>query len=236
MINWSDNHHKNCCIQLRNGGWLGRGLEAVRGSQRVYLEAYTSVLLAPKEQLVSVRSGYSWRKTILVGPFEHAMPRHPQVETARNRLMVAAPWAQEAFYGKAIIIADREMVESNSDDILAGAAESDVSFLVVGDPFGCHKYSPTSWSCLANVCTSHLLIWLYTGAVCHIREHLIRQIWHFLGRATTHTDLELRARKLGIPVRTIHNASIMNAVGVCGLQLYRFGEVRTLPRQLKRVF
>lgn len=46
-----------------------------------------------------------------------------------------------------------------------------------------------------------------------------------LDRATTHTDLELRARALGIPVRIVHNASIMNAVGVCGLQLYRFGEV-----------
>jgi diphthamide biosynthesis methyltransferase len=46
-----------------------------------------------------------------------------------------------------------------------------------------------------------------------------------LCRATTHTDLELRARDLGIPVKIIHNASIMNAVGVCGLQLYRFGEV-----------
>ena len=45
-------------------------------------------------------------------------------------------------------------------------------------------------------------------------------------RATTHTDLELRARRAGIPVRVVHNASIMNAVGVCGLQLYRFGEVR----------
>ncbi len=31
---------------------LIRGLEAVRKSERVYLEAYTSVLLVPKEQLV----------------------------------------------------------------------------------------------------------------------------------------------------------------------------------------
>ncbi len=44
-------------------------------------------------------------------------------------------------------------------------------------------------------------------------------------RATTHTDLELRARALNIPTKVIHNASIMNAVGACGLQLYRFGEV-----------
>lgn len=47
-------------------------------------------------------------------------------------------------------------------------------------------------------------------------------------RATTHTDLELRARALNIPTKVIHNASIMNAVGACGLQLYRFGEVITL--------
>ena len=46
--------------------------------------------------------------------------------------------------------------------------------------------------------------------------------------ATTHTDLQLRARTLGITVTVIHNASIMNAVGACGLQLYRFGEVRPL--------
>ena len=30
-----------------------RGLEAVKGSERVYLEAYTSLLLVPKETLVS---------------------------------------------------------------------------------------------------------------------------------------------------------------------------------------
>lgn len=48
--------------------------------------------------------------------------------------------------------------------------------------------------------------------------------------ATTHTDLQLRAREKGIPVRVIHNASVMNAVGACGLQLYRFGEVRQRDR------
>ena len=43
-------------------------------------------------------------------------------------------------------------------------------------------------------------------------------------RATTHTDLQLRARALGVAVRVVHNASIMSAVGACGLQLYRYGE------------
>lgn len=38
----------------------------------------------------------------------------------------------------------------------------------------------------------------------------------------------LRARALGIPSRVIHNASIMNAVGACGLQLYNFGQAVSL--------
>ncbi|KAL9950797.1 hypothetical protein ACROYT_G043359 [Oculina patagonica] len=42
--------------------------------------------------------------------------------------------------------------------------------------------------------------------------------------ATTHTDLVLRAHQLNIPYQVIHNASIMNAIGCCGLQLYNFGE------------
>jgi diphthine methyl ester synthase len=70
------------------------------------------------------------------------------------------------------------MVESGSDDILNFAKDSDVAFLVVGDPFG----------------------------------------------ATTHSDLRLRAHRMGIVVEVIHNASIMNAVACCGLQLYRFGQ------------
>ncbi|KAJ6257131.1 Diphthine methyl ester synthase [Drechslerella dactyloides] len=76
------------------------------------------------------------------------------------------------------VIAERELVESNSDTILHDAASKDIAFLVVGDPFG----------------------------------------------ATTHSDLLIRARERKIPVRTIHNASIMNAVGACGLQLYNFGQ------------
>lgn len=39
-------------------------------------------------------------------------------------------------YGKSIIVADRGMVEEKADDILLEARDSDVAFLVVGDPFG----------------------------------------------------------------------------------------------------
>ena len=93
-------------------------------------------------------------------------------------LMSASQEDLEDFYGKPVILADRELVESGSDTILEGADKDDVAFLVVGDPFG----------------------------------------------ATTHTDLVLRAKQQGVPVEVIHNASVMNAVGSCGLQLYNFGQ------------
>ncbi|OBA29109.1 Diphthine synthase [Hanseniaspora valbyensis NRRL Y-1626] len=42
--------------------------------------------------------------------------------------------------------------------------------------------------------------------------------------ATTHTDLILRCKQRNVPFEVIHNASIMNAAGACGLQLYNFGQ------------
>lgn len=90
----------------------------------------------------------------------------------------------EAFYGRQdLILADRDMVESDAQCIMEGAEHEDVAFLVVGDPFG----------------------------------------------ATTHSDLVLRAREQGIETKTIHNASILNAVGCCGLQLYNYGETVSIP-------
>ncbi|EMF12434.1 diphthine synthase [Sphaerulina musiva SO2202] len=84
-----------------------RGLEIVRRAERVYLEAYTAVLLVDKEQL-------------------------------------------EAYYGRSIIVADREMVESQSDAILDGAAEKDVAFLVVGDPFSATTHTDFALRCRQN--------------------------------------------------------------------------------------
>jgi len=119
-----------------------KGLEIVRKCERVYLEAYTSVLT------------YGGKAAL------------------------------EEFYGRSDLIeADRDLVESGADVILSNADSVDVAFLVVGDPFG----------------------------------------------ATTHTDLLLRAKERGIPTKSIHNASIMNAIGCCGLQLYNFGETVSIP-------
>ena len=47
--------------------------------------------------------------------------------------------------------------------------------------------------------------------------------------ATTHSDLFIRARERGIQTQVVHNASIMNAIGCCGLQLYNFGETISIP-------
>lgn len=45
-------------------------------------------------------------------------------------------FVQEEYYGRELILADRDMVEQEADEILKGADVSDVAFLVVGDPFG----------------------------------------------------------------------------------------------------
>lgn len=47
--------------------------------------------------------------------------------------------------------------------------------------------------------------------------------------ATTHSDLFLRAIELNIEVKVVHNASIVNAVGISGMQVYRFGEIVSIP-------
>lgn len=47
--------------------------------------------------------------------------------------------------------------------------------------------------------------------------------------ATTHTDLYLRCVERGVEVKVIHNASIVSAMGCCGMQVYRFGEIISIP-------
>lgn len=89
----------------------------------------------------------------------------------------------EEFYGVPIIVADREMVESQAEQIYKEAGESNIGFLVVGDP------------------------------LC----------------ATTHVDLILRAKCLGIKVEVIHNTSVMGAVASCGLPLYQYGYTVSIP-------
>ena len=54
--------------------------------------------------------------------------------------------------------------------------------------------------------------------------------------ATTHADLVLRARKVGIAVEIVHNASVLTAIAETGLQLYKFGPIASIPFPAKDFF
>ncbi len=47
--------------------------------------------------------------------------------------------------------------------------------------------------------------------------------------ATTHWDILQRAKENNIKTSVIHNASIINAVGATGLQVYKFGKTTSIP-------
>jgi len=47
--------------------------------------------------------------------------------------------------------------------------------------------------------------------------------------ATTHTELLIRCKELGVPTEVLHNASIQNVMGCCGFSSYRFGETVSVP-------
>ncbi len=47
--------------------------------------------------------------------------------------------------------------------------------------------------------------------------------------ATTHSDLWIRAKQKNIEIKFIHNASIISAVSVTGLQIYKFGKSCSIP-------
>jgi diphthine synthase len=46
--------------------------------------------------------------------------------------------------------------------------------------------------------------------------------------ATTHMDLYIRAKKKGIEVDIVNNASILTAVGIAGLELYKYGKTTSI--------
>jgi len=104
------------------------------------------------------------------------------LENYTSKLQVSKEKLEE-FYGKEVILANRELVEKKAEEILDKAKDKDVAFLVIGDIFG----------------------------------------------ATTHTDILLRAKKANIPVDFVHNASIINAIGITGLELYKFGKTTSIP-------
>ncbi len=62
--------------------------------------------------------------------------------------MVATTLAlQEEFYGRPVIVADRETVEQGGDDMLERARTEDIALLVVGDPFGATTHTDLCTRC-----------------------------------------------------------------------------------------
>ncbi|MBW2993303.1 diphthine synthase [Candidatus Woesearchaeota archaeon] len=53
--------------------------------------------------------------------------------------------------------------------------------------------------------------------------------------ATTHVDLMQRAKEKGIEVKIIHGASVVSAIGVTGLEVYKFGKITSIPFENKNV-
>ncbi|MEK6952167.1 MAG: diphthine synthase [Nanoarchaeota archaeon] len=53
--------------------------------------------------------------------------------------------------------------------------------------------------------------------------------------ATTHIDLFLRAKKRGIKIEVVNNASIINAIGITGLEVYKFGKITSIPFDNKNI-
>src|SRR3989338_7721878 len=53
--------------------------------------------------------------------------------------------------------------------------------------------------------------------------------------ATTHVSLKLRADELKIKTIVIANSSIINSVGITGLDLYKFGRITTIPFQNENI-
>ncbi|MBR9683255.1 diphthine synthase [Candidatus Woesearchaeota archaeon] len=89
----------------------------------------------------------------------------------------------EKFYGRKIVLADRDMAENDSDKIISEAVKKDIAFLVVGNPL----------------------------------------------MATTHVSLIAEAEEKNVLVKVIHNTSIFDAVGIAGLQLYKYGQIASIP-------
>ena len=127
--------------------------------------------------------GLGQPKDVTVEGLEAIKKSHKIYLESYTSIMIGGVTDLQEYFGKDIIEADRDMVESNTDVILNDLESGDVAFLVVGDPLG----------------------------------------------ATTHTDLILRASSVASNVNIIHNASIINAAAISGLNPNNFGQVVSIP-------
>ena len=89
----------------------------------------------------------------------------------------------EEFYGKKLVVADRNQSEQKMDEIITQAKDKEIAFLVIGDPVS----------------------------------------------ATTHMEIVRSCKEQDVKVTVVHNASIFSAIGITGLQPYKFGKTTSIP-------
>ena len=53
--------------------------------------------------------------------------------------------------------------------------------------------------------------------------------------ATTHMQLFMEAKRAGVDIIVIHNASVVTAAGITGLEVYKFGKTTSIPFHNKEV-
>ena len=76
-------------------------------------------------------------------PLFYIEPQHSWYD----QLSFDADHVQSEFYGKEVIVADREFVEQDSDECIDFAREHDVAFLVVGDPLAATTHTDIMSRC-----------------------------------------------------------------------------------------
>ena len=89
----------------------------------------------------------------------------------------------EKLYNKKIILADRELIESNFSNIILKAKKENIALLIPGDVFS----------------------------------------------ATTHISIFQEAKENNVKIEIYNNASVLTAVGITGLELYKFGRTASIP-------
>lgn len=118
-----------------------RGLEAVKNCSKVYIESYTSLLSFGLSSdglstLVRTHIPIPSLSFFFFSSAEQFLGENKWVLVFDQFMVCGLLGVQEKLYGKPVTLADRETVEEKADAILEEAQESDVAFLVVGDPFG----------------------------------------------------------------------------------------------------
>ena len=89
----------------------------------------------------------------------------------------------EKLYNKKIILAQRDLIESNFSEIIKKAKKENIALLIPGDVFS----------------------------------------------ATTHISIFQECKSLKVKIEIYNNASILTAVGITGLELYKFGRTASIP-------